>query len=170
MLKLAGAVLCMTAGLSMGMAICRETGRTLDCLNALTVSLGVIHSELASRLAPMHELMKAAAEVSTGSVHEFAKEVYIRTEKLDEMSFEDIWKDCCRKRLRELKPEDMRKVSGLGCILGKTALEEQLRAVSDVRTQLCASADEIAKVYPARKKTVMGLSCSAGLIVTIMFL
>ena len=38
----------------------------------------------------MHELMKAAAEVSTGSVHEFAKEVYIRTEKLDEMSFEEV--------------------------------------------------------------------------------
>ena len=170
MLKLAGAVLCMTAGLSMGMAICRETGRTLDCLNALTVSLGVIHSELASKLAPVHELMKAAADASTGSVHEFAKEVYIRTEKLEEMSFEEIWKDCCRKKLRELKPEDMRRISGLGCILGRAALEEQLRALSDVRTQLCASADEIAKVYPARKKTVMGLSCAAGLIVMIMFL
>ncbi|MDO4982856.1 MAG: stage III sporulation protein AB [Eubacteriales bacterium] len=170
MLKLAGAILCLTGGLLTGISIYTESRKRLECLRMLIMALEIMHSELATNLAPLPVLMKKVSEGTNGCVKELAEELAERTGELKKAGFEELWRESVQKRLSLLDRKSMQRILHLGRILGRAELSEQLSAIRTAEECLALKAAETESSLPEVRKMSVGLSLAAGTLVTIVFL
>lgn len=170
MIRLFGAVLCISAGLLTGAVICLESKKRLECLNMLVMALELMHTELATNLTPIPALMRKVSESSKGCVKKLAEEVYIKTNELEKKAFEELWSEGVRNNLNVLEEKELQRTVHLGSVLGKTELAEQLSAISSLEKYLSCAAAEIEGSFPQLRKTSFGISLAVGALVTIVLL
>ena len=169
-MRLWGALLVIAGAVMLGVCAVRQLKQREKDLHELIAGLEVIHRELGSRLMPIPELLKQAAEETTGEAAVFFRLCAEKITCMDGKSFCSVWKESLNVSHLHLELVDRETVERLGSVLGRYDEEMQCRSIEKAINRLEAlyqqameSSAQLGKVY-----TVLGLT--GGVLLVICFI
>ena len=168
-LKIIGAVIVIGACLSIGQRRVIAVRRELCTLGALMHGVRIMRAELTSRLCPMEELLRKAAEHAGRE----AEDVFLccaeSLSKLNENSFSELWSDSCGTIL-SIPAEERRQLELLGESLGRYELDEQLAACDRYLHDAGVKVQKLRMMLPELRKLSLALSAAAGAFLCLLIL
>ena len=165
MLKLTGALLCVSACVAAGLNAYANEKKRLSALLSLSQSFSAMRAELSATLAPTPELLKAHAE---GYAAVLLRNAQKGMERIGETELEQIWAEALELCPPLLREDEKRVVRALGAVLGRCTLETQLQALSDAAARLEERAEELRRGLPAARRLSLGLPAAFGLLTAIL--
>lgn len=168
-MKIIGMVIVIGVCLVIGQMKVKAVRQELFTLNALIAGVRVMRAELTSRLCPMEDLLRQAAEHAGSEADVFFQQCAERLTNLNEESFSDLWSDACQ-RITTISAEDRRQLEMLGDSLGRYELEEQLAACDRYLRVAEENADKLRVKLPELRKLSLALSAAAGMFLCLLIL
>ena len=168
-MKIIGAMIVIGACLSIGQRRVNAVRRELCTVSALIYGVRVMRAELTSRLCPMDELLRKAAEHAGPEAEAFFLRCAESLSKLNENSFSDLWSDACGTIL-SITAEDRRQLELLGESLGRYELDEQLAACDRYLRDAGVEVQKLRVKLPELRKLSLALSGAGGVFLCLLIL
>lgn len=105
-------------------------------LRGIIAGLEVVKLELSHYLMPLPEMLKRAAEDTSGEVSAFFRRCADESARMNSGPFRQIWKQTLEESRLSLQQTDLRVLGQLGGILGRYDAEEQISVLGRVLDQL----------------------------------
>ena len=168
-MKIIGAMIVIGACLSIGQRRVNAVRRELCTVSALIHGVRVMRAELTSRLCPMDELLRKAAEHAGPEAEAFFLRCAESLSKLNENSFSDLWSEACGTIL-SITAEDRRQLELLGESLGRYELDEQLAACDRYLRDAGVEVQKLRVKLPELRKLSLALSGAGGVFLCLLIL
>ena len=168
-MKIIGAMIVIGACLSIGQRRVNAVRRELCTVSALIHGVLVMRAELTSRLCPMDELLRKAAEHAGPEAEAFFLRCAESLSKLNENSFSDLWSEACGTIL-SITAEDRRQLELLGESLGRYELDEQLAACDRYLRDAGVEVQKLRVKLPELRKLSLALSGAGGVFLCLLIL
>ena len=168
-MKIIGAMIVIGACLSIGQRRVNAVRRELCTVSALIHGVLVMRAELTSRLCPMDELLRKAAEHAGPEAEAFFLRCAESLSKLNENSFSDLWSEACGTIL-SITAEDRRQLELLGESLGRYELDEQLAAGDRYLRDAGVEVQKLRVKLPELRKLSLALSGAGGVFLCLLIL
>ena len=167
-MKLAGAVLILTASFLIGQTLLMEKKRGLSGLRTLAAALSQLRGELSTYEVTLSKGFNKAAGLSEGMGRELMHTVAERLDDLGERTFTEIWSgalgDCCAG----LEEAVLSQMQGLGNVLGKFDLSLQLQALDNCIALLQDRIKKEKDDYPLQRKLLLSTLLTLGSFLVII--
>ena len=167
-MKWVGAALVLAAASLICLILLDDQKQHLEVYHSLSETLKILRGELLSRGATISEGIEKAGSASRGVGKELMLTVMDGLRELGERSFSEIWRNALATCSQEEKPESLETLAGLGSVLGRFDLDEQLKALDTCIKDLDERWEAEKKDYPARRKLLISLSLAGGIFLVIL--
>ena len=154
----------MAAGGLLGCFPLMKMKERIRVLDVVTEELKFIRAELHTYGLSIPELM---GRMQTSMVFSTVGDII---EQYGAMAFSEGWKDCVTKFGEHLTPQERQATEGLGDILGRYALEEQVRAIDEAVELLLQGKMETVKRLREVSRLYMGTSLSLSAMLVVLLL
>lgn len=168
-MRIAGAALILAAFVAAGLGAVGGKKRRIGVLRSLTGALERMEGELDTRVTPLPELCRLLS-ADGGQAGAFFAAVAASLDRLDRLTFSQLWREAGEACLGALEPEEREELDRLGQILGRYALPEQTAAIRACRAALRGRLEAAERAYPEQRRLSLGLGASAGLLLIIVLL
>ncbi len=168
MLRLAGALLLLGGGLTLGLGAGRELARRAEALEVWRAALGLLMGELEFRLPPMPELLELLAQRASSPAAEVFAAAREGLRRLGEKPFSAIWEEALAQCPGALTAEDMEPLVRLGPVLGRYSAEAQRAAAEGARQSLAARAVQVREDMRQKGRAYAAVGLSAGALAVIL--
>lgn len=167
-MKLAGAVLILTASFLIGQTLLMEKKRGLSGLRTLAAALSQLRGELSTYEVTLSKGFNKAAGLSEGMGRELMHTVAERLDDLGDRTFAEIWSgalgDCCAG----MEEAVLSQMQGLGNVLGKFDLSLQLQALDNCIALLQDRIKKEKDDYPLQRKLLLSTLLTLGSFLVII--
>ena len=170
MIRLIGAALIAGGSALLGLLAVNGLDQRVRDLAGLAAGLEQMTRELDYRLAPLPELLSAAAEAAGGSAREFFCRTAEAARRLEGRRFQNCWDDALAGAGLCLEPQDTAVLAGLGGVLGRYDGDSQSAALREAAERLTRLADEAAERRKQSGRVYGALSLTAGAFLLILLI
>ena len=170
MIRLVGAALVAGGSALLGLLAVSGLDRRVRDLAALAAGLEQMTRELDYRLAPLPELLSAAAEAAGGRAGEFFRRAAEGARRLEGRRFQDCWEDALADAGLGIESQDRAVLTGLGGVLGRYDGESQSAALREAAERLARLGDEAAERRKQSGRVYGALSLTAGAFLLILLI
>lgn len=157
---------CTAAGIKKARSL-SELDRTYS---ELISALSLIKNEISSRAAPLDDILRVAAETTTGAAGRFILCVEDGFTKLGEESFCGIWSAAAESCLDIISERALTAVKVLGCSLGKYNGSMQCSALDRCINEISAEQKSLREMLCANRRMYVGIGAASGLIIAIVLI
>ena len=132
--------------------------------------LNLMEAELALRASPMPELISFLEGRMSGSAKTFLAHLTAGLPLLGEQEFAFQWRQAVENHCGSLRDREKEELNKLGSYLGRFELEAQTRELRASERYLRERLAEAEQTFPQERKLWLGLSVSAGVVLTVLVL
>ena len=168
MIKLIGAAM-IAAACALGCAtvLKEQRGRVRE-LRSLCTALAMMRREMSLNLTALPELSKKLSESCGEPAAGFFRMTWLMCEELGDFEFCGIWRLCIGKCFARLRQDELYALETLGAVLGRFALEAQLKAIDDCEETLSGKLNEYMSVRKEENRLKLGLMCAGCALILIV--
>ena len=170
MVRIAGALLLVGAGLWAGLERGRVQDRRVRALREWAEALDLWARELAYRLPTTAQLLSTLTQRGPAGPKQVFGQALAGLDGLGEQDFETIWQRALADGETDLPDQELELLKGLGAVLGGYGWEDQHSAVERVARQLERRGETLAQALVQERKTWGVLGLSAGCALAILLL
>jgi len=169
MIHTVGAILLLTASISLGFGAAEGLKVRVRELKLLINSLEIMERELKAHLTPLPQLLEMASSTAKQSVKEFYFLCKSGLDKQNGRSFCSLWCDAAEAAQLRISEQDLQVLMELGAVLGRYDAVGQCRALMETREKLSSalSEAEIQKNKMGSVYTTLGIASGAILSIVL---
>ena len=165
-----GIVMIVLASVLSGLTYIKLKDSRIKELNSVCLMLETMQRELEARLTPLPELFELIRDGDIGVASGFSETILKQMENLGQTDFRIIWNSCVEASFTKLNERELFELQRIGDVLGKYSVEKMNRTLSICHDYLKKALEADVGEYPQRRRLAIGLSVSAGAMLTIVLM
>lgn len=167
-MKFLGVILITLSSTVCGMCYIADKKERIKDIESLCMMLELIRGELSFNLAPIPEIIAKLSQEIDGKAGTFVKLLSVNIAALGEKSFPIIWSESVAACSLSIGDNEYKAVDELGKVLGRYDIQLQIEYITAVIRLLTDSLTRGSAAMPEIKRTCVGVSMSAGAILSIL--
>ena len=167
-MKLLGFILITLSSTVCGMCYVADKKEQIKDMESLCMMLELMLGELSFNLAPIPELIEKLSHKLDGKASTFVKLLSVNIAALGEKPLPIIWSESVAACSLSLGDNEYRAVDELGKVLGRYDIKLQIEYITAVLRLLTDTLTRGRAAIPEIKRTCVGVSMSAGAILSIL--
>lgn len=169
-MKALGALTIIGSCLGLSLTAIRSVKNRIRSMFWLCRAVEMIRAELSSRMSPLPELMRLAADRSEGECRAFFEKVGAFFDEPTDELFPERWEKSARSCLPSLRESERRELILLGQCIGRYEIHEQLASCDRFLASVSAAHDGELSRFSNNRRVFLALGTAAGAFLCLILL